>query len=328
MLRSCLEVRGHDAVVVGPADGQTGADIVVTNGMTGWSHDRKAVRVHVYHGSWPSHVLRGGLDGSSRRSSLRRLLQGAVAEFRAGVGADRVAVSASAKCEVRRWYGLNSTVIENGVDTSVFRPGDRESAKLAVGLDVSRRYALFVGRPEKRKGGVLALQVAAKVGVDLLHAGYPQLPNSIWLGALSPTELATALVASDVVILPSFYEGCSFAVLEALASGTPLVSTSTGWIPDLVQAVPEFNRYVVQPGDLSGLILAAHRALGDEPSVQQQAHSVVCRDNSVEAFGNRWLRFLELALESRSAPERRLLGLSRSGTRWRNRGLTDRGSVP
>ena len=39
---------------------------------------------------------------------------------------------------------------------------------------------------------------------------------------------------SDVLVLPTFYEGYGMAVAEALARGIPVVSTRTGAIPDLV----------------------------------------------------------------------------------------------
>ncbi|MGP1666103.1 MAG: hypothetical protein ACTS5I_09395, partial [Rhodanobacter sp.] len=40
--------------------------------------------------------------------------------------------------------------------------------------------ALFIGRPETRKGGKIASQAAERLGLRLLHAGAPQLPGSTW----------------------------------------------------------------------------------------------------------------------------------------------------
>lgn len=296
VLRDSLIERGHGATVLGPNDGPSGAQIVITNGMTGWRKDRMATRVHVYHGTWPVHVLRGGLDGGRWRSTARSLVEGSLAEIRAGVGVHRVSVSSGAMREVRRWYRLSSVVLENGVDTSVFHPGDRLLARKELGINAGKPLALFVGRPESRKGGKIALEVAERLHLQLLHAGYPELPGAVWLGALAPDELARAFRAADVVLLPSYYEGCSFAVLEALACGAPLVTTETGWVPNLVKAIPGFGDFVAKPGELDPLVNAVRRVLGGDAESQQAAHALVVQKNSVDAFAARWTRYLELVL--------------------------------
>ena len=55
-------------------------------------------------------------------------------------------------------------------------------------------------------------------------------------GGCAPQQVAVWMAASDVVCLPSYSEGCPNVVIEALASGRPVVATTVGGSPDLVDA--------------------------------------------------------------------------------------------
>jgi glycosyltransferase involved in cell wall biosynthesis len=76
----------------------------------------------------------------------------------------------------------------------------------------------------------------------VLRAQVEQLRQSLGLeervhllGVLSPTQIARVLSASDLFVMSSAYEGMPIAVLEALATGLPVVSTNVGEVSLVVQ---------------------------------------------------------------------------------------------
>ncbi len=178
-------------------------------------------------------------------------------------------------------------LVMNGVDSALFHPRDRRSARAALGVRADARVVLFVGRLEPQKGirelldaferlraripfATLAL-VGDGVSRDEVRARIARWdPGAVrLLGALSPGEVATWMGASDVVTLPSWAEGTPNVVLEALASGRPVVATRVGGIPDVLR--DERSGIVVPPRDGSALGAALYDALDrrwDEAAVR------------------------------------------------------------
>jgi glycosyltransferase involved in cell wall biosynthesis len=262
---------------------------VISNGFLGGPTG--GPRIHVFHGTMVEHVRRGATG--SRRYRWREALGGALPEALCGRGAAVVSVSRSTATEVKRFYRQRTdAVIPNAVDTAVFSPGDRASARARLGLAGDARYALFVGRFEHRKGADIAPEACRRAGFELLVAGAAAPRPAISLGTLAPEELRFAYRAADCVVFPTRYEACSFVTVEALACGVPLITTPVGWMRDFVRQCPDYAAFVVRPevdsvtealgrlGDLDGAPLLA------------QARAFVERENGLEVFGRRWLELI------------------------------------
>jgi glycosyltransferase involved in cell wall biosynthesis len=262
-------------------------DLVVSNGFLGGPCG--CPRIHVFHGTMIRHVAAGATG--SRRYRLREAVGGAVPEALCGRGATTVAVSAPTAAELRKLYLQKvDAVIPNGVDTDLFGPGDRAAARRVFGLDTAGRFALFVGRFEHRKGADLVVDACAAAGFELVVAG-PSAPGSaVALGVLAPAQLADAYRAADCVVFPTRYEACSFVVLEALASGVPLLTTDIAWMSDFLRACPGYRRFVVQPSVRSVAGALADLDRGDHAAALDAARSFVCANNGLEAFGRAWTR--------------------------------------
>jgi glycosyltransferase involved in cell wall biosynthesis len=69
---------------------------------------------------------------------------------------------------------------------------------------------------------------------------------------LSDAELAALLASAEVACIPSLYEGFSLPAVEAMASGTPIVASRAGALPEVVGDDGDCAR-LVRPGDVDDL---------------------------------------------------------------------------
>jgi glycosyltransferase involved in cell wall biosynthesis len=75
------------------------------------------------------------------------------------------------------------------------------------------------------------------------------------------SEIPKYMAAADVFVLPSISEGLGLVILEALATGIPVVASRIGGIPDIL--IHEYNGLLVEPRDVEGLAEAIIRILSD-----------------------------------------------------------------
>jgi glycosyltransferase involved in cell wall biosynthesis len=149
------------------------------------------------------------------RAGLRRVLEGVDAV---------VAVSAFTKDEVVNLVGIPADrirVVPNGVD-AVFRPAT-PSDTVSQG-----EYVLAVSTLEPRKNLARAVEAARLAGVELRVVGARgwggvEVPG--WVGEVPDVELAALYRGARCLLYPSLYEGFGVPVLEAMACGTPVVTS-------------------------------------------------------------------------------------------------------
>lgn len=80
-------------------------------------------------------------------------------------------------------------------------------------------------------------------------------------GVVSGEAKRELFASADVFVLPSYTEGFSLAILEAMFHGLPVVTTSAGGSPDII--ADRNNGFVVPPGDVDALVGALHRLVAD-----------------------------------------------------------------
>ncbi len=174
--------------------------------------------------------------------------------------------------------GKHITVHRTGVDLENFVPRDPGAAKAWAG--VSGPLIVTVGALTVRKGQALAIEALKDLpGVTLALIGdgpdrarLAKLAREAGLadrvrftGSINHEEIARWLAAADVMVLPSASEGLANAWVEALACGTPVVTTDVGGARELITA-PEAGRIVsAEPA----AIAAAVRELLDRPPARE-----------------------------------------------------------
>jgi glycosyltransferase involved in cell wall biosynthesis len=138
--------------------------------------------------------------------------------------------------------------------------------------ELPARYALFAGRVSQEKGVRALPAIAARIApVPLVVAGDgPLLPwlraqtggTMVFAGHLTGEPLRALQAHADVVVSPSlFYETFGYSVAEALLDARPVVASSIGALPELVEH--EVTGLLAPPRDPAAHAEAARRALDD-----------------------------------------------------------------
>ncbi|MBM3267066.1 MAG: glycosyltransferase family 4 protein [Candidatus Sericytochromatia bacterium] len=182
--------------------------------------------------------------------------------------------------------GDRIAVLPLGVDVTRFRPGDGAGARAALGLPQGVPIVGFAGRLEPRKGlpavmaawrhvmrehplAVLAVAGAAAGGRDgaesaaLRNLRLALPPGHLkYLGNLDHARMPDFHRAVDVLAAPSAGEPFGIVVLEALATGRPVVAAASGGIPEIVD--DGVHGFLVPHGDADALAAALARLLGND----------------------------------------------------------------
>jgi glycosyltransferase involved in cell wall biosynthesis len=125
-------------------------------------------------------------------------------------------------------------IIYNPIDTDLFNP-DGPKASLPPGVKICN--ASWSTNPMKGTGQIPSLAEKNPDFHFILCGRYdsmPELPNIHFLGQLCKEELAKVMRSSDVFFFPSRNEACPNVVIEALASGLPIVYHDSGATKELV----------------------------------------------------------------------------------------------
>ena len=272
---------------------------------SGWRPD--VIHAHVFEAGFPAGLL-------ARRLRCPVVVSEHFTAFQRGLvrGADRLLAAycfrhADLVCPVseslRRELEAVETrgryrVVPNVVDTTVFHPHGRPGTRSdplrllnVAALAAKKRHAdLLDAVARLREGGTPATLEIVGEG-ELLpelqeRARRLGLGTAVrFLGPRAPAEVAERMREADLFVLPSAFENLPVVLLEAMASGLPVVATAVGGVPEIVD---EAAGLLVEPGDVAGLAAAiagaADRRDFDAAALAERAR----RRYGMEAVGEIW----------------------------------------
>ena len=211
--------------------------------------------------------------------------------------------------ELLAQYGPVQTIY-NGCDTGRLAPGrGRDATRRRLGIGPQTLVVGFLGRMAALKQPHLIAQAVARLrqrGVDvrgLFVGDYQQQheprhkqvlaidPEAIFTG---PTEaIGDYLATMDVLMLPSESEGFSLAKIEAWLSGTPVVATPVGAIPELENKHGSLVVRVATGASADALADAVQLAASDKnAAVVAYAKQLAHEQFTIPAMVQRWERYL------------------------------------
>jgi len=176
--------------------------------------------------------------------------------------------------------GLDETKItplRNGVDLSLFRPGNKAEIRQALGVD--GKSLLSVGYLIERKGHHLIIDALKKLPEYKLYiAGDGELEAQlkqqavdskveervVFLGPLDRETLRNYMVAADALVLASSREGMANVLLESIACGTPVIATPLWGTPEVV-ASPEAG-VLTKDRTVEGIVEGVEHLFSQYPS--------------------------------------------------------------
>lgn len=278
------------------------------------------LHAHVYETAVPGAVAARSLDAplvlSEHWTGFGMGLLGWRQRLQVRLGLGRaykvLPVSADLMKAIRRYAPRSTqfTVLPNAVDTQLFFADVEASCTRMLRL-------LFVGLLDEaqRKNLPLLLEALSGSGLrkpwhlDVVGDGPGRIdcermtrrlslaPHVTFHGVQLKEQVATFMRRADLFILPSRWENLPCVVIEALASGVPVLATRVGGIPELVGHT---NGRLVPPGDAEAIRIALHEMV---PNLAAFDRSAISRDASrrysIEAIGGKLDAVYRAACSSR-----------------------------
>lgn len=166
----------------------------------------------------------------------------------------------------------NCIVIPNAVDESIFQPQDKSTLRKEYGIKDSDFIVCFVGAFINRKGSDRVSAAIDSLNDPEIKSFFiggaqgdfnlvPNCPGILKMGKIPHDDLPAYLSMADVFVLPTLYEGCCNAIVEALACGLPVISSDRSFNYDILDSS---NSILVDPTDISA-IASAIKELKDNP---------------------------------------------------------------
>ncbi|MBA7626319.1 D-inositol-3-phosphate glycosyltransferase [subsurface metagenome] len=200
-----------------------------------------------------------------------------------------IAASKSTKRDLVRFYSIPEekiSVVYEGVNHKKFRPENSNSSNIYQKYKLSpmHRYVFHISSetPRKNVDGLVKAFYQLKTKYKLTHlkllkAGNPEYQEDrkrllnlikqlglqeeiIFLDYVPGEDLPALYNIAELFVFPSFYEGFGLSPLEAMACGTPVITSSASSLPEVVGDAG----IIVNPKDIESLSQAMHEVLVNE----------------------------------------------------------------
>ena len=212
--------------------------------------------------------------------------------------------------------GISSEVVPNIVDLDRFRPVSAAQGTKAAHIVVARNLEPIYDVATALRAFSLVCKDVPNARMSLAGSG-PERDTLLSLakdlgiagavtfcGSLDRDQMAELYRSASVVINPSRVDNMPNSVLEAMASGAPVVSTNVGGVPFILQ--DDVNGLLVPAGNHMAMAAAVTRLLGDQQCVKRLRDAAL---SEVQKYAwprvrQRWIEVYALALSGARAEVR------------------------
>jgi alpha-1,6-mannosyltransferase len=191
---------------------------------------------------------------------------------------DRVLTPSRAMARRLAELGLTRVHVQPlGVDLERFHPRHRDPGlRRELGVGDGTRLLVFAGRASREKNLGVLLKASARLGntyrLLLVGPGMPRrVPDNVTVlrGFQCPEAVARVLASADALVHAGDRETFGLVVLEAMASGIPVVGVRAGAVAELV---PDGCGLLAEPGSPEGMAAAVRDLFaGDSQAMGRQA---------------------------------------------------------
>ena len=186
-----------------------------------------------------------------------------------------IAVSESTKRDVVHTYGIlqdKIKVIPSGVEYDRFSDVSNEDREnVATKYNISTPYILYPGTVESRKNvsslidawekhignNVCDLVIAGRVADSELHK---KVSGIRYIGYVSEEDKPALYSGALAFVYPSYFEGFGLPVLEAMAAGTPVITSYATSLPDVAQGAA----LLIDPYNTAELVTVIQQVIADK----------------------------------------------------------------
>lgn len=158
-------------------------------------------------------------------------------------------------------------VFPNAINPDLFYQRDKQAMRDKLGFDQDDFIVAFVGQWNSRKGVSRLSEALNSLDNPNIKAFFlgkgaevPTYKNVIYQGTVNHDLLPEYLSAADIFVLPTNNEGCSNAVIEAMACGLPVISSDMEFNLDVLN---EANSILVDPYDIIAIAAAIQKIYED-----------------------------------------------------------------
>jgi starch synthase len=171
---------------------------------------------------------------------------------------------------------------------------------------------VFVGIVTARKGVPILIEAWKQLSpknAELWFVGatssdarrlIPELAGLRLLGPVPQMDVPTFLQQCDVFVFPSFFEGFGLVILEAMACGLPVITTTATAGPDIISH--DQDGWIIEPGDLDGLVRTMRSCLENRNRVAEMGRKAraTAEKFSWDTYGDRWVTILQDVMTCKS----------------------------
>jgi len=197
-----------------------------------------------------------------------------------------IAVSEATKRDLAELYPVDPervAVVPHGIDTDAFRrAGDQEVSAVRRRHRIDGPFLLYLGGIEPRKNLPRLLEAFGRLdadvrptlvlaggwvawnpeGIDAARAALAELPEEarrrvVMTGYVSDRDKVALLSGAEALVYPSLYEGFGLPVLEAMAVGTPVLTSNVSGLPEVAGDAA----LLVPPHDVDAIAAGMERLL-------------------------------------------------------------------